>query len=183
MKQRKSNRLKDYEYSQNGYYFVTICTKNREEWFGKIENRQMILNNSGEIAKHFWMKIPEHFNNISLDEFTVMPNHVHGVVIIENASVLRNAYMHSLQNKTKMLLPSVIQQYKASVTREINSIQKDYCFRWHKSFYDHIIRNEKTLNNIREYIANNSLKWELDIENRINIKKHNKDYYKEIFEG
>jgi len=82
-----------------------------------------------------------------------------------------------------MLLSGVIQQYKASVTREINSIQKDYCFRWHKSFYDHIIRNEKTLNNIREYIRSNPLRWELDIENRINIKKHNKDYYKEIFEG
>jgi REP element-mobilizing transposase RayT len=183
MKQRKSNRLLKYDYSQNGYYFVTICTKNREEWFGKIENRQMILNNSGEIAKNSWIEIPEHFNNIRLDEFIVMPNHIHGVVIIENDSVVGNAYMHSLQNKTKMLLPSVIQQYKASVTREINSIQKDYCFRWHKSFYDHIIRNENTLNNIREYIRNNPLRWALDIENRINIKKHNKDYYKEIFEG
>lgn len=91
--------------------------------------------------------------------------------------------MRSLQDKTKMLLSKLIQQYKSSVTREVNSLHNSFHFKWHKSFYDHIIRNENTLNNIREYIRNNPLKWELDIENRINIKKHNKDYYKEIFEG
>lgn len=80
MKQRKPNRLKDYEYSQNGYYFVTICTKNREEWFGKIKDGLMIMNDFGEVAKNFWMETPKHFTNVGLDEFTVMPNHIHGVV-------------------------------------------------------------------------------------------------------
>ncbi len=178
MKERKLNRLKDYDYSQNGFYFVTICTKNREEWFGKIESGKMILNKFGEIAKSFWMEIPRHFKNVALDEFIVMPNHVHGILII-----VGNAYMRSLQNRTKMLLSRIIQQYKSSVTREINLLQNDFYFQWHKSFYDHIIRNDKTLNNIREYITNNPLKWEFDIENKINIKEDNKDYYKEIIEG
>ena len=178
MKERKLNRLKDYDYSQNGYYFVTICTKNREAWFGKIESDKMILNMFGEITKNFWVEIPKHFKNVSLDEFIVMPNHIHGIVII-----VGNAYMRSLQDRTKMLLSRIIQQYKSSVTREINSLQNDFCFKWHKSFYDHIIKDEKTLNNIREYITNNPLKWESDIENEINLKESNKDYYKKIIEG
>ena len=107
MKERKLNRLKDYDYSQNGYYFVTICTKNREAWFGKIESDKMILNMFGEITKNFWVEIPKHFKNVSLDEFIVMPNHIHGIVII-----VGNAYMRSLQDRTKMLLSRIIQQYK-----------------------------------------------------------------------
>ncbi|MGH7909725.1 MAG: transposase, partial [Thermodesulfobacteriota bacterium] len=172
--------------SQNGYYFVTICTKNREEWFGEFESGKMILNKFGKIAKNFWIEIPKHFKNVGLDEFIVMPNHIHGIVII-----VGNAYpstklgtgMRSLQNRTKVLLSRIIQQYKSSVMREINSLQNDFYFQWHKSFYDHIIRNEKTLNNIREYITNNPLKWEFDIENKISFKEGNKDYYKEIIEG
>ena len=118
MEERKLNRLKDYDYSQNSYYFVMICTKNREAWFGKIESGKMILNKFGEITKNFWVEIPKHFKNVALDEFIVMPNHVHGIVII-----VGNAYMRYLQNRTKMLLSRIIQQYKSSVTREINSLQ------------------------------------------------------------
>ncbi len=178
MKERKVNRLKDYDYSQDGYYFVTICTRNREEWFGEIQSGKMILNGCGEITKNLWVEIPKHFKNVGLDEFIIMPNHIHGILII-----VGNAYMRSLQNRTKMLLSRIIQQYKSSVTREINSLQNDFCFKWHKSFYDHIIRNEKTLNNIREYIVNNPLKWESDIENKINLKENNKGYYKRIIDG
>ena len=81
------------------------------------------------------------------------------------------------------IITRIIQQYKSSVTREINSLQNDFCFKWHKSFYDLIIKHEKTLNNIREYITNNPLKWESDIENKINFKESNEDYYKKIIEG
>ena len=161
---RKLNRLKNYDYSQSGCYFVTICTKNKEEWLGQIESGKMILNKFGEITKNFWVEIPKHVNNITLDEFIVMPNHIHGIVLI-----VGNAYMRSLQNRTKMLLSRIIQQYKSSVTREINSLQNDFCFKWHKSFYDHIIRNEKTLNKIREYIVSNPLKWDLDKKNIENL--------------
>ena len=185
MKERKSNRLKDYDYSKSGYYFVTVCTGNREEWFGKIKNGKMVLNTLGEVAKNFWAEIPLHFQRVEIDEFSVMPNHVHGILVIENDEV-GNAYMRSLQDRMKMLLSRVIQQYKASLTRRIKSLQDGVTFRWQKSFYDHVIRNEKSLENLRQYIIYNSLKWELDIENRrkaSNLGKTCKDYYEEIIHG
>jgi len=195
MRERKSNRLKNYDYSESGYYFVTVCTQNREEWFGKIESGEMFLSTSGEIARDFWAEIPLHFQHIEIDEFSVMPNHVHGILIIEENMVRdvivgnaymrsnqRNAFMHSLQNRTKMLLPKIIQQYKASVTRKINSFEGGLHFGWQKSFYDHVIRNDKSLDNLRQSIANNPLKWELDIENRKGDSPHKNcvDYYGEI---
>jgi REP element-mobilizing transposase RayT len=105
MKERKLTRLKEYDYSQSGYYFVTICTKNMEEWFGKIADGRMVLNNQGEIAKDPWSEMPLHFEHVKIDEFIIMPNHVHGILIIEGNQVgnayirspQRNAFMHSLQ--------------------------------------------------------------------------------------
>lgn len=193
MKERKQIRLRDYNYSAAGYYFVTICTEGKEEWFGRVENGEMILSIFGEVARDFWVEIPEHFKGVRINEFSVMPNHVHGILIIEEKTV-GNAYMHSperdacmrpLHDRTKMLLSKIIQQYKASVNRKINSLQNDFHFQWQKSFYDHIIRNDRSLDNLRRYIINNPLKWELDIENRktSRLGKSSKDYYKEIIDG
>ena len=190
MKKRKSTRLKGYDYSQSGYYFVAICTKDRKEWFGRVDGDEMHLSEFGEIARNFWAEITGHFKYVGLDEFSVMPNHVHGILIIEDNLVgnayMRsqegNAFMHSLQDRTKMLLPKVIQQYKASVTRKINALKDGVNFGWQKSFYDHVIRNDKSLDNLRQYITNNPLKWELDIENRKGNSPHKNcaDYYREI---
>ncbi len=185
MRERKSARLRDYDYSKSGYYFVTICSKNREDWFGKVENGEMHLNRYGGIAEECWAEIPKHFQNVETDEFSVMLNHVHGILIIVG-NLVGNAYMRSLHNillsRTKMLLPRVIQQYKASVTRRINLREGESRFVWQKSFYDHVIRSEKSLSNLRQYILYNSLKWDLDIENRNGNSRHNRsgDYYNEI---
>jgi putative transposase len=181
MRERKRNRLKDYNYSQEGYYFVTICTKDREEWFGNIEQESVNLSRYGKIAHDFWVGIPTHFENVAIDELSVMPNHMHGILIIEG-DMVGNAYMRSLQNRTNMLLSKIIQQYKASVTRKINSLEGGLHFGWQKSFYDHVIRNDRSLDNLRQYIINNSLKWELDIENRKGNSPHKNcvDYYREI---
>lgn len=193
MKERKQVRLRDYDYSKSGYYFITICTKNRKEWFGKAGSRIMCLNEFGEIARDLWVEIPTHFKEIGIDEFSVMPNHIHGILIIEEGMVgnaymrshQRNAFMHSLQDKTKMLLPKIIQQYKSSVTRKINSMQKDSRFDWQKSFYDHVIRSERSLESIREYIQNNPLKWDLDRENPLskNFNLDHDHYWKEIYDS
>jgi REP-associated tyrosine transposase len=195
MRERKKIRLRNYDYSKSGYYFITICTKNREEWFGTIENGTVRLSQFGEVARNFWVEIPEHFKELRTDEFAVMPNHLHRILNIEEmvgnaymGSHQRDACMHSLQDKTKMLLSKIIQQYKSSVTRKINSMQNDFKFQWQKSFYDHVIRNEKSLHNLRHYITFNSMKWELDIENKKgfntgSIQKSCKDYYNEIIDG
>ncbi len=190
MKERKLTRLKGYDYSQSGYYFVTICTKDREEWFGRVDGGEMRLNEFGKIASNFWAEIAVHFMYVGTDEFSVMPNHVHGILIIQedmvgNAymrSYQMNAFMHSLQNRTKMLLSKIVQQYKASVTRKINSLEGGFHFGWQKSFYDHVIRNDRSLDNLRQYVANNPMKWEFDIENKKGNSPHKNcvDYYSEI---
>lgn len=193
MKERKQVRLEDYDYLKGGYYFVTICTKDRKQWFGVIDSETMRLSKFGEIARDLWVEIPTHFKEIGIDEFSVMPNHIHGILIIEEGMVgnaymrshQRNAFMHSLQDKTKMLLPKIIQQYKSSVTRKINSMQKDSRFDWQKSFYDHVIRSERSLESIREYIQNNPLKWDLDRENPLskNFNLDHDHYWKEIYDS
>ncbi|HXX35432.1 MAG TPA: transposase [Thermodesulfobacteriota bacterium] len=192
MRERKPIRLRNYDYSHSGYYFVTVCTQHRKEWFGKVRNGQMELNIFGEIAEDLWTEIPGHFGYVRVDEFAVMPNHVHGVLIIER-DLVGNAYMrshqgnasmHSLHDKTKMLLSKVVQQYKASVTRRINSSGTDDRFVWQKSFYDHIVRSEKSLGLIREYIQNNLLKWDSDRENPLseNFDLDHDRYWKAIYD-
>lgn len=95
---RKSNRLKNFDYSSTGYYFVTICTKNKEEYFGDIVNNKINLNKYGQIAKQCWLNIPKHFPNVLFDEFLIMPNHIHGIIVIRNTNhSVGNAYMRSLQ--------------------------------------------------------------------------------------
>lgn len=176
IKHRKLNRLNGYDYSRNGFYFVTICTKDREDFFGRIENDKMILNEYGKIAEKYWLEIPKHFSNCKLYEFVIMPNHVHGIVIIENDIivwnndiVLNNDRCSIQGNRNMELLPKIISQYKSSVTREIRKQFDNFHFGWQKSFYDNIIRDAKSLNNIRQYIINNPLRWNLDKNNLQNI--------------
>jgi len=196
MKQRKPTRLKDYDYSKGGGYFVTICTKNRMNRFGDIVNGEMVLNSSGKIASSMIAGITKVFNNILIDRFIVMPNHVHCIINIienlpvENASERRitqssqtfierltpNAAMSSEMrsvddtpnDRTKMLLSKVVQLYKSSVTKRVKKIEKSVYSLWQSSFHDRIIRNEREYGNIQLYIVNNPLQWELDIENNIN---------------
>ena len=83
---RKLNRWPGYDYSQSGLYFITIVTHHRIEWFGRVVNGEMILNQYGRIARDCWLDLPNHYPNCKLDEFVIMPNHVHGIVVIDNAS-------------------------------------------------------------------------------------------------
>ncbi|HSW88051.1 MAG TPA: transposase [Candidatus Saccharimonadales bacterium] len=174
-RERKRNRLQYYDYSQNGWYFITICTKNREEFFGKIKNDQMILNEIGEITKQCWIEIPNHFSNVVLDEFVIMPNHVHGIIVIRNVDniIMGNKDVCSLQDglwQTKLSgsLSSIVRGFKIGVTKwcHQNNVNN---FLWQKSFYDHVIKDEKSLYNIRTYIHNNPLKWAMDKNNLENL--------------
>jgi putative transposase len=169
----KSARHSYWDYSSNGYYFVTICTKNREEFFGEIKNGIMGLNETGCMVAEFWKDIPNHFDNVFLDEWTVMPNHVHGVIIINNNrrdEALPRLYtgnypqMSQISPKPKSL-PTIIGSFKSIATKTINQKYPDLNFSWQSRFYDHVIRDEKSLDDIREYIHFNPLKWEFDRNN------------------
>jgi len=185
MRERKRNRLKNYDYAEDGYYFITICAGNREEWFGKIEKEEMILNQYGKIANQCWDDLPEHYLNYSLDTFVVMPNHIHGIIVIDNDNTVGNG----LKPFPTHGLSEMIRGFKTFSSRKINEeAMSGKKFQWQKSFYDHVIRNEKSLHNLRHYITFNPLKWELDIENRRNIKRGSlrmgcKGYYRRIIEG
>ena len=178
-KERKPNRLKNYDYSQSGHYFITICTENRVEWFGKIENGEMLLNEHGIIAQRIWLEIPQHFGYISLDEFMVMPNHIHGIIVVGNN--VGNRHACSLQKRQYQIIPVTVGSYKSAVARNIRQIKSNIPkFVWQKSFYDHVIRDEISLNRIREYIRNNPLQWDADVENIKNRRNDNGAYYNNI---
>ena len=155
-------RLKGHDYSESGrYYFVTICTKDRMEWFGDAKDGKIILNECGKIARSAWEDIFQHFNQIELDEFVVMPNHIHGILFVtpNGLDAVGNGHAHSLQdknpqNRSRETIPVVIGSYKSAVTRQIhqNGILN---FEWQKSFHDRIIRTEGSLEKIREYILFN----------------------------
>jgi len=165
----RSIRLKDYDYSQAGVYFITICTHNRECIFGDVVDGEMRLNEFGQVVKTEWLKTAKIRDNVELDEFNVMPNHLHGIIMIIDVvgATRRVAPTIGLQSNS---LGSIIGQFKSIVTKNIRKM--GLCtFKWQRNYYEHIIRNEKEFNQIREYVISNSLKWELDTENPKNIKK------------
>ena len=148
---------------------MTICTRNHARYFGEVLDGRMRLNVTGMIAQECWLAIPGHFPNSDINEFIVMPNHIHGILIIGGDDYSgRDAYMRPLQSKrqnvdrSKMYLSKIIQGFKSSVTRKVRKRRDGHAFGWQRSFYDHVIRNEENLNRIREYIRNNPLKWAFD---------------------
>ena len=163
VKSRKPTRLKGYDYSIAGWYYVTICTQNKIKYLGKINNGKMELNDLGVIANTFWNNIGFLHKNIDMDYYIIMPNHIHGIIIINNTVGDAN-FASPTYDRTKMELSKIIQQYKRAVTIKIKSLNKHSNFKWQRSFYDRIIRNDRELYNIRKYIKHNPLKWELENE-------------------
>jgi putative transposase len=232
---RQSIRLKGYDYSRAGYYFVTMCTHNRDSIFGNIENGIMHCNKYGKIANDCWFDIPLHFPKVQLDEYIIMPNHVHGIIVINNSvesfgvdevrktveeSVLEELRKtagiieiedirksvgtlefdeirktvearHAVPQReslfqqnllilsenvsrrksdilryekfgkpTKKTIPTIIRSYKAAVSKKINELNSELRIKvWQRNYYEHIIRNETALRNIRKYIRNNPVKY------------------------
>ncbi len=171
---RNNIRLKNYDYSQNGYYFITICTHNRENLFGKIINGKMVLNEYGNIVNKEWLVSAKIRKEIKIDKFVVMPNHFHAIVIIQNVGMYGNTSANTDENQKRMYihtslqspshtLGAMIRGFKSSGTAKINTIRNtEQNPVWQKSYYDHIIRNEQDYKEIYEYIENNPQKWELD---------------------
>jgi putative transposase len=164
---RKSIRLKDFDYSQPGEYFVTLCIHDKKCVFGKVMEENTILSSIGEIAKKCWEEIPVHFPHVRLDEYVIMPNHLHGIIIITDCRDLINQIPTKnfpLMKSPKETLGKITRYYKARSAKLIhNSGYVD--FQWQSLFYDRIVRSDKELNNIRDYITDNPLKWYFDEEN------------------
>ena len=161
---RRSIRLQGFDYSQAGYYFVTICTKEKTHYFGKITHGKMLQSIVGGFVYRCLLNIPKHYPNVPLDEYVIMPNHIHVIIVIKQVGVqnfepLQNRYRHIIQYS----LGSIIRGFKIGVTKlcKTNNIS----FYWQRNYYEHIIRDEKEYNTIRQYIQNNPLNWDADEEN------------------
>ncbi len=177
MKRRKNTlRFEGYNYSNSGAYFITICSYKKENIFGDIENGLMHLNNIGKIIQDCWYQITENNNNVKLDDFVIMPNHIHGIIRIvgaihespeENINARRNNGVIRelpLRNERRtMLLSKIIGRFKMNTSKLINKIHNSKgSHNWQRSYYDHIIRCEEDLNNTKQYIQNNPFNWETD---------------------
>jgi len=181
---RRSIRLKDYDYSQAGAYFITICTYKKECLFGNIIDGIVHLNNFGHCVLSCWNNIPKHYPHAQLDEFVIMPNHIHGIIILLDkrpvGAGLRPALFrkgstalskragfkpapNGKDTKKRHSLSEIVRAFKTFSSREINKIRGSIgCPVWQRNFYEHVIRNESDLNDTRQYIINNPLRWEDD---------------------
>ncbi len=182
---RRSIRLKDYDYAREGAYYVTILAKDRENLFGDVVDGEMRLTPQGKIAQQFWFQIAGRYRNVELDECVVMPNHVHGIIII-NETVgaihelpLQKPIQATRKARRLMLLPKIIGWFKMNSAKRINELRKTPGLPvWQRNYYEHIIRNEEAFNKIREYIFNNPLRWEFDQENpRGQVDKIEQDFW------
>jgi REP element-mobilizing transposase RayT len=167
---RSSIRLKGYDYTQTGAYFITIVTYHREPLFGEIMNGGMQLSDMGRIADEHWRAIPEHFPHAELGAYVIMPNHVHGIIIItDGRGTIYCAPTEQFQKPVKGSIPTIIRTYKASVTRRIQR-EVNSTGIWQKNFYEHVIRDDEDHNRIHLYIEANVDNWGNDEENPVNVK-------------
>ena len=195
--QIKLIRLKNWDYSRQGYYYVTICAHGRKSLFGEIVNGEIILNNFGKIAWDEWRRTKKIRHNIDIDNFVIMPNHIHGIIIINNGdndchniddgnnynankgrdtlqcvsttqndNLIKNTQTEQFGRSTKNSIPTIVKLFKATTTKQINILRKTPSAPvWQRNYYEHIIRDEKELNRIREYVETNVKQWEEDSEN------------------
>ncbi len=205
---RRTIRLQNYDYTQPGFYFVTICTYKKKWMFGEIVNDEMHLNDVGKVIQSTWNTLPGRFPHVELDEYVIMPNHIHGIIIIEETSIrtpkVSNSsklperfkqYMHANDaiisasvppphpvgrdksgpydasrlhyTSTLPALDEIVRTFKAVSTHGVRLSEKPN-FAWQSRYYEHIIRNDKELDRISEYIANNPARW---AEDSLNTKE------------
>jgi putative transposase len=164
---RRSIRLQGYDYAQDGMYFFTVCTYNRQLLFGNVTNGEMTVNELGRVVCDQWCKSTDIRHEIELDTFIVMPNHAHGIIALKNPNVVRaTGGLPFSSGPSKHSLAAFIAGFKAAVTRHINNIRgTPEAQVWQRNYYEHVIRDEESLNRIREYILNNPAQWDTDPEN------------------
>lgn len=184
---RRSIRLQGHDYSAAGAYFLTICTQDRVCVLGHITGGEVMLSPFGETASEVWLQVPLKYQNVELDEFVVMPNHIHGIVAITDSDVGAVGAVHELplpgssggaagaihelplqsrQERRRMLIPRVVGYFKMNSGKRINEQRgTPGAAVWQRNYYEHVVRNERELNAIRQYIDDNPLQWDLDDDN------------------
>ena len=174
----ESSRLKKWDYRSEGSYFITICTKYMDPVFGHVDSGKMILSEMGNIVDKYWRDIQNHFPFLQLDEYVVMPNHIHGIIIIPPVETLHcNVFLESKKtvvestimagknqrmskiSPKKGSISAIIRSYKSICTKPVNQKLNSRINLWQPRFWDHIIRSENDLIRIRKYIKNNPGKW------------------------
>lgn len=183
---RRSIRMKGYDYSLPGAYFVTLLSHGRACLFGEIKEGNMSQSAIGKSIIECWLRIPNNFDNISLDEFSLMPNHMHGIIFIHEAHGKGEAFADFGSTKPGIVsanasplrpvgtqlgsLSAIIQNFKSVSTRRVNRLYVEPGNKiWQRNYHERIIRNERELNTIRGYIRDNPLNWDLDQENPTNM--------------
>jgi putative transposase len=156
-----SSRLQNWNYGWNGIYFITICTKDRECYFGDVVQ----LSEIGKIAGQYWSEIPSHFPFAELDEFVIMPNHIHGIIIINKKDDGRYDEQTTVKRRNKFgpqsnNMASVVRGFKAAVKKY--AIINNIAFEWQSRFYDTIVHSDESFNRIRQYIQSNPSDWAAD---------------------
>jgi len=162
---RRSIRLREYDYAQPGSYFVTICTHNHKCLFGEVINTEMHLNKLGEIVAAEWRRTAEIRSEIVLDAFVVMPNHVHAVVFITEfqRDSAEGSLPRTLQGSGPRSLSALVAGFKAATTRRANALRRRPIVPfWQRNYYEHIVRNEQDLDRIRQYVTDNPARWSED---------------------
>ena len=167
MYENKRKKLAEYDYSSLGYYFITICSKNKNDYFCKNISGKIVLSEIGLIVKKTWLNIPNFYKNVDIDEFIIMPDHIHGIIIInkspmpvsipvpvgvEHCSTPTGTGMDGNGNQNYGLLSKIIKSFKNEVTKIVRKKYDETIILWQRSFYDRIIRDETELYNARNYI-------------------------------
>ncbi len=193
---RRSIRLKGYDYSQPGAYFVTIVARGRECVFGDVVDDHAVLTDAGRIVQACWDDLPNHYAHVRLDAFVVMPNHIHGIILLiahnvgagldtvsakrgcsgmesiplDHRSVKKPAPTHG--RSKRHALSEIVRGFKTFSARRINRLRRTPGTAvWQRNYYEHIVRGEDDLRRIRQYIADNAQRWPLDAENPSNVRK------------
>ena len=176
--QRQSIRMPSHVYSQPGAYFITVCTHQRAHLFGEIIDGRMLLNEAGLIAQNCWHAIPEHFPLVYLDECVIMPNHMHGVVVINDVGAIHESprrFAHpqraihesplqlNIVARRNMTIPKLVGRFKMQAAKKINILRNTPGTPiWQRNYWERIIRDEPELQSVRQYIRNNPAQWQHD---------------------
>jgi len=169
---RRSVRLKNFDYSQPGAYFLTICAHNNRCLFGRVVWGEMSLNDLGELVDKCWLEIPRHFPNIELATHVVMPNHLHGILVLRErarrAVPLRAGITHSEMFGAPVngSIPTIARSFKSAASKRIRQVLKRPAMQvWQRNYYEHCIRNRDDFNKTLEYIRLNPARWDFDPDN------------------